>query len=501
MRHGLSKSKILSGLQCPKRLYLEVHRPQLATVEQADQFRMDMGEEVNRVARGLYPDGAMIESAEDLRGALQATREHLGRHPGRPCFEATFEHDGVLVRVDILRPTAPGSYAIVEVKSASRLKDYYLPDCAVQAWVLEGAGVPLERVELAHIDTGFVYPGGGDYRGVLRHEDLTEPVAATKQAVADWVSQFRAVLAGPEPEVEPGPQCTDPFDCPFQGYCWPPGPEYPLSILPHAREGLLNELAAEGYTDVRQIPEGRLARPRHQRVQRVTASGRAEIDPELIDLLRALPFPRRYIDFETLNPAIPQWAGTHPYEAVPFQWSCHTELASGEILHHGYLETEGKDPRIPFAQSLLRAVAADGPVLIYSPYERRILSALGVAFPDLAPALHALIERTFDLLPALRAHYYHPAMKGSWSIKAVLPTLAPELSYADLGEVQDGQAAQMAYWGLLQPDTVPARRTEIIDALRRYCALDTLAMVRVVRALLSRGPADALSSPGKARPA
>jgi hypothetical protein len=236
-------------------------------------------------------------------------------------------------------------------------------------------------------------------------------------------------------------------------------------------------------------------------VQRVTASGRAEIDPELIDLLRALPFPRRYIDFETLNPAIPQWAGTHPYEAVPFQWSCHTELASGEILHHGYLETEGKDPRIPFAQSLLRAVAADGPVLIYSPYERRILSALGVAFPDLAPALHALIERTFDLLPALRAHYYHPAMKGSWSIKAVLPTLAPELSYADLGEVQDGQAAQMAYWGLLQPDTVPARRTEIIDALRRYCALDTLAMVRVVRALLSRGPADALSSPGKARPA
>ena len=90
-----------------------------------------------------------------------------------------------------------------------------------------------------------------------------------------------------------------------------------------------------------------------------------------------------------------------------------------------------------------------------------------------------------DLPPFLRAHYYQPAMKGSWSIKAVLPTLAPDLSYADVGEVQDGEAAQIAYWALLRPATDPVRRGELVEALRRYCALDTLAMVRVVRALVS----------------
>jgi hypothetical protein len=199
----------------------------------------------------------------------------------------------------------------------------------------------------------------------------------------------------------------------------------------------------------------------------------------------ALPYPRYYIDFETINPAVPQWEGTQPYEAVPFQWSCHTELASGELLHGDHLETEGQDSRRPFAECLLDAVAGEGPILIYSPYERRILERLTVVFPDLGVEVRAVIDRMLDLLPLMRAHYYHPAMKGSWSIKAVLPTLAAELSYADVGEVQDGEAAQIAYWALLQPETDPGRRRELDEALRRYCALDTLAMVRVVEALVS----------------
>jgi hypothetical protein len=57
---------------------------------------------------------------------------------------------------------------------------------------------------------------------------------------------------------------------------------------------------------------------------------------------------------------------------------------------------------------------------------------LAEAFPDLALDLRAVIDRIVDLLPIVRDHYYHPEMRGSWSIKAVLPTIAPELSMTNL---------------------------------------------------------------------
>lgn len=106
---------------------------------------------------------------------------------------------------------------------------------------------------------------------------------------------------------------------------------------------------------------------------------------------------------------------------------------------------------------------------------------MGTRYPDLAAPLAAIAARLFDLLSVAREHYYHPVMKGSWSIKSVLPTIAPELDYAALGEVNNGGAAQSAYLELLNPETAPARRAQLFEALRVYCQRDTLAMVRLAQ--------------------
>lgn len=89
-----------------------------------------------------------------------------------------------------------------------------------------------------------------------------------------------------------------------------------------------------------------------------------------------------------------------------------------------------------------------------------------------------------DLLPAVREGYYHPDQKGSWSIKQVLPTVAPELSYAEL-VVRDGLAAGDAYLELIEPDTSKTRKHELASELRAYCGLDTLAMLRLVERFTS----------------
>jgi hypothetical protein len=93
----------------------------------------------------------------------------------------------------------------------------------------------------------------------------------------------------------------------------------------------------------------------------------------------------------------------------------------------------------------------------------------------------AISERFFDLLPLARSHYYHPDMKGSWSIKAVLPTIAPELDYANL-EVSNGGMAQEAYKEAIHSQTTPERKEEVRNAMLKYCEQDTIAMVKIVQA-------------------
>jgi hypothetical protein len=238
-------------------------------------------------------------------------------------------------------------------------------------------------------------------------------------------------------------------------------------------------LRAEGYTDLRDVPAERLGNLNHQRVWRTSKSGQAELKPEAGKIIAALPYPRYYIDFETINPAVPAWAGTRPYMQVPFQWSCHIETTKGVMTHCAFLADGQSDPRRPFAMSLIDAVGTHGPVFVYNaPFERSRMQELAEYYPDLAPALEAAIDRIVDLLPIAREHYYHPDMRGSWSIKAVLPTIAPDLAYDNL-EVANGGMAQDAFAEMMQPETLPERRVQLRDALLLYCERDTVAMVRI----------------------
>jgi len=289
------------------------------------------------------------------------------------------------------------------------------------------------------------------------------------QEVPRWVEECRHVLEGAVPLIEAGDQCRNPYPCPFAAHCTPPGLEYPVKCLPNSR-GLPEQLQAEGIFDIRDIPEGRLTDPNQERVRRVTASGEAEIDPAVGALLRQFPYPRYYLDFETMEFVVPIWPGTRPYQQLPFQWSCHIEHIPGKLEHESFLDTSGEPPMRAVCESLLRTLAESGPIFMYSPYEKRIIRAMADLFPDLAPGLHALIERLVDLYPIVKRHYYHPSMKGSWNLKVVTAAISPEMAHANLEEVTDGLAAQRAYLEIIQTDTDQDRRDELKKKLPlRYC--------------------------------
>lgn len=485
--YGLSKSRITAFEQCPRRLWLGVHRPELGEQDEGAQGRFDTGHKVGAVACALHPDGVMIEAEPDLAAALAQTERLLaGGHPG-PLFEATFQHDGVLVRADILERDGADHWRLAEVKSSTRAKDYHLGDIATQVWVMEQQGITLSGAAVRHIDKDFVLERQGDYAGLFADDDLLAPareIAATRPGV---VAEARAVLAGEEPQRAPGAHCDDPFPCEFAAHCargLPEGPEWPVTILPN---GGWKKWAKQGVTDLFALDETTMAKPREAMIVAATRSGHPFHDAAGARAAMAeWACPRAWLDFETIASAVPLWLGTKPYQQVPFQFSLHLEQADGTITHHEFLRCDGSDPRGPCAQALADAIPPGATVIAYNAgFERAVLRALADQVPQHGAPLLAMAERTVDLLQVAKANWYHRDQRGSWSIKAVLPTVA-DLDYAGL-EVKDGGMAQDSFLEAVDPATTTDRRWVLEEALKAYCMRDTWAMVALARRLAGEG--------------
>lgn len=456
---------------------------------------MAAGQIVGQVARALHPGGILIESQDNLSVALRQTERHLSASPKAPLFEATFQHDGTLVRTDLLLPDKR-SWCLVEVKSATSVKDYHLQDAAIQSYVLVGQGVPLREVHLQVINKEFVYPGNGCYHEVKQNravnslfirEDVSNAIKpVVKKEVPSWINGARKTLDGRMPQVTES--CNQPYECPFQGFCHADGPEYPVSCLPKIRKEKAAALCKAGFEDIRDIPAGLLTNGTHEWVRQVTVKGKAELKKGVAQVINKLGYPRHYLDFETIQFAVPIWEGTRPYKQLPFQWSCHTETKAGQINHRAFLDLSGENPARAFAEELIAALGRRGPVLVYNQaFERSVLRGLASAHPDLAADLNGIIARMVDLLPITRDHYYHPDMLGSWSLKKVLPTVAPDLDYSELEGVQDGSQAQQAFIEAIAEETPKERQEQLREALLTYCQRDTEALVRLAKFFQKKG--------------
>jgi len=486
---GLSKSKLTAFEQCARKLWLSKHRPELEIVGEDAQARFETGHAVGALACSLVPTGVMIDAEPNLEAAIDRTRELIDGGWRGPIFEATFEHDGVLVRVDILSPDEGTGWAIAEVKSSASMKDYHLGDLATQVWVAREAGLEITSASIRHIDTSFRLTSEGDYQGLFKDAQGLEAIDTTLADRAALVVEARAVLAGDEPALTTGEHCSSPFSCGFVDYCRskePPGPEWPISLLPRGKATAL-KWSEQGVLDLREVPEGAFVNATYERIRNVTVSGVAYHDREgAVGATAMWSLPRAYLDFETINPAIPLWVGTRPFQQIPFQYSCHFEDERGDLRQTGYLSIDGTDPRRGLAEQLISDLGGDAcrTIVAYNAsFEKLCVRELAAAFPDLKSALDEIETKIVDLLPVTRDHYYHRDQRGSWSIKAVLPTIAPELSYDDL-DVQHGTAAQAAWFEASRTDTSEERRAELRNGLERYCERDTEAMVVLLRRLV-----------------
>lgn len=483
----LSKSRYITGLQCSRRLWLGWHDPEPRSEPKPGTI-LAVGTDVGIAARLLVPDGILVEEGPEQHvEAIERTRQLIANGAVPAIFEAAFAFDRVLIRADILERLPRGEWRLAEVKSTTRVKPEHLQDLAIQAYVIAGSGLDVQEMQLVHVDTGYIRGENGiDWQAYFDRDDVTAEVRELLPAVAERVVEMHAILGMPTvPEVRPSGHCYSPFPCEFWDRCTADKPSDWVIYLPRLRSSRFAELDADGVESMQDIPPDFPLTLGQRRVVDAVVSGQEFISDGLPEALTALGPPASYLDFETFSPAIPVYAGTHPYERIPFQWSMHYDDGAGIVRHFEFLADGDVDPRREFAETLIEAISRTiGSIAVYSPFEATVLRGLAAFLPDLSGPLFAAIDRMVDLLPIIRSHVTHPEFLGSNSIKVVAPALVPGFTYDDLDQVGDGNDASAVFYRLASDRPLPdADRARYRRALLTYCGRDTLALMYVHRRL------------------
>lgn len=480
----LSKSRFLSGRQCEKRLHFEVYSPKLASeIDGQRQAMLDMGKQIGDTAQLCFPGGQLVtEGYRQSAAALERTAILMADPTIPAIFEAAIQHDGTLIRVDVLERSGAETWRLIEVKASSRVKAVHYLDLAVQAHVLQGAGITISNMCLMHMNRHYVYQGGEiDLRQLFVIEDVTEEVLSRLSNIPAQLGHLREMLTEEiPPNIEPGGHCHTPYECPFWEHCTKDKSDRWIYHLPGTKE-VVRRMIKQGIESIDDIP----SRVKLSSMQQRMKDNVEWVSPELQEVLGSIQYPVHHLDFETFMPAIPLYLKTRPYQPVPTQWSNHIQSHDATLRHETYLCTDQRDPREELAVALLASLGKEGSICVYSDYEKYVMTALADALPSLRTELLQLIGRLWDLLSVIQSHYYHPGFSGSFSIKSVLPTLVPSLRYDDL-EIRNGATASAMYHHMVFKETDWVERQRLESALHEYCALDTLGMVELRRALAEK---------------
>lgn len=486
IKHTLSKSTFLRGLQCSKSLYLNRYHPELRDdLSAAQEAVFQRGHDVGMLARDLFPGGVdSSPSDRDYAAAVRQTRE-LVDSGVKVIYEAAFLFNGILCLADILVRKGR-KWKIYEVKSSTGLKDVYLPDAAVQYHVITGAGLAVSDVSIVYLNNKYVRQGGLDLAQLFTIESVKKQVIGLQGFVAEQAAAMKKVLAGKKvPVMDIGPQCSDPYGCDFTGHCWKHVPEVSVFSLARLNGTRKFDLYNSGVLKLEDIPEEYDLTARQEIQVKAHVSGRKHIErKEIRRFLESITYPHYYMDFETFMPAVPLFDNARPYQQVPFQFCVYyrkSKRTRPELRE--FLAQAGSDPREAFIRALITATPAPGPIVVYNKsFEATRLKELASDFPAYADELNERRDRLLDLLePFQKGYYYAPSMNGSASIKAVLPALVKDLSYRGLA-VSDGSMAMQAFEHLWTEND-PVRIEEIRVQLLEYCKMDTYGMVRIVEEL------------------
>lgn len=481
---NLSKSKYCNGLQCKKMLWLYKNKPE-EKEEVNNQSVFDNGNDVHEVARKLLGEDVNIPFNEDLTQMIKDTEEVM-KQEKVIITEASFSYENNFCSVDILKKEG-NTYEIYEVKSSTELKDVYVDDVSYQYFVLTSLGLKVEKCYVAILNNRYVRKGKLDLNQLFKKIDVTDEVVSKQAQVKQMIKDMNKYMEQKkEPKDDIGIHCFKPYKCPFFKYCTRHLPESNIFEINEINVNEKLKLYVEGIVSLEDLLKEDISNEAKQHIEYELYDKEDYIDKKSIkEFLNTLSEPLYFLDFETFALPIPKYDGTRPYQQVPFQYSLHY-IEEGKLYHKEFLAESGVDPRQLIAESLVRDIPKNVPVLAYyMSFEKGRIKELAETFPDLKDHLMSIHDNIKDLIvPFKNRSYYAKGMHGSASIKYVLPAMFPNdesLNYKNLELVHNGDEAMNIYARLGE---YPKEEQEYIrERLLKYCELDTYAMVKIYEKL------------------
>ncbi len=490
----ISKSRFVSGIQCEKKLFFDIYRKDLKpiiTEQQAALFAS--GHQIGAFAQTVFPGGidASPKNYYDFSKSILDTKTMIDSGT-ETIYEAAFSIDGVLAALDILHHTKGERWAI-EVKSSTEVKDYHITDASLQYWVMNKSGFKPDKFYLMHINNTYVKQGDIIPAELFTLADITDLVVSNQDWVTENLDQLKTILeAQVEPVTDIGTHCSNPFSCDYTHHCWKHIPDDSVFTL-YSSRGKSWKLYEQGVLKLVDIPETIKLSHRQQLQVNGLRNGDSYVDQSKItEFISDWVYPLYFFDFETIFPSIPVLDGTRPFQQVPFQYSLHIIYEpGGEPEHMEFLaqpidfnDSSAIDPRKQLIEQLKNDIGSKGSVVAYNAtFEINVLRDLALAFPEDKKFIDQLINRFVDLLVPFRSGWYYlPAMGNSASIKSVLPAIAPDFSYDDL-EISNGGDASNIFHAMIK-NQFTGDEVKTREALKKYCEMDTLAMVLLYQELL-----------------
>jgi len=485
--HLLSKSSFIKGLQCEKHLYLyKYHYNEMDELSEMQKAIFQRGTNVGELAQQLFPGGTVATkgSPPNYNKGLQKTGD-LIKQGEQIIYEAAFQFNKVLSIADII-VKEKDRWNIYEVKSSTSISETYLNDAALQYYVISNSGIEINDFSIVYINNQYIRKGELDLNELFMNESVLEYILPLQNFVEENVERLKKVISKKEmPDIDIGEHCHNPYTCGFFNYCREHIPDDSIFDFSAMHLKKKYELYSDGIIKLDDIPDDYSLNKNNGIQLEVYKSGEPLIDKDAIEnFLSNLNYPLFFMDFETFQPAVPLYDNSKPYQQILFQYSVHLkENEDGELKHFEFLAEQGEDPRTKFIEGLLNDTKGEGDIVVFNKsFEITRLKEISRDFPQYADEIEKLILRIKDLMiPFQRKYYYAPEMKGSYSIKAVLPALVPELSYNEL-EINEGGLASITFESL-QVETDMMIIAEKREQLLEYCKLDTLAMVRILEKL------------------
>ena len=481
----LTKSRYLDGLHCPKYLWMEFNTP--ADIPEKDAvtlYLLEQGNRVCRIAQKAYPDG--LNASKNPDGSFKYIEEVIGK--GCVLFEANISKDSLFARADILVPAGNNSWDLIEVKSSTSIKDYHINDITFQKHCCDIAGLKVNRCFIQCVNKEYVKKSEIDPGAFFCKEDVTAKVnEVLKAEIANIDNALKIVIDDKCPQTPVGRKCksnTYGDECPLRETCLTALPEN--NVFDLYRGGQKSEdLFNSGILAIKDIPETTKLTA-NQKVQwKCACSNSSYIDSRAIKgFMDGLKYPLYFFDFETINPCIPLFDNTSPYEYLPFQYSLHVvNDVNAKVRHYSFIADGTKDPREKLLLSLKSKMGPEGSIIVYhKSFEEGRLKELADKFPKEANWINGLISRLVDLEDPFKSfHYYHSKQRGSASLKKVLPVLTSK-NYNGLN-IDRGDQASIIYLDIIEKRITNEKKMQALEDLEKYCSLDTEGMIEIINVL------------------